>query len=60
MTESVFAGIDLHSNNVMIGIVDQSGQRLKFQKLECDLQKLLGSGSNGPSTFVRSAAAGSE
>ena len=30
------------------------------QKLECDLQKLLGSGSNGPSTFVRSAAAGSE
>jgi len=40
MTESVFAGIDLHSNNVMIGIVDQSGQRLKFQKLECDLQKV--------------------
>jgi hypothetical protein len=30
------------------------------QKLECDLQKLLGSGSNGPSTFMRTAAAGSE
>jgi len=40
MTESVFTGIDLHSNNVMIGIVDQNGQRLKFQKLECDLQQV--------------------
>jgi len=28
MTESLFAGIDLHSNNLMIGIVDQDGQRL--------------------------------
>ena len=26
MTEEVFAGIDLHSNNVLIGIVDESGR----------------------------------
>ena len=33
MTEEVFAGIDLHSNNVMIGIVDESGRRLSIRKL---------------------------
>jgi len=40
MTEPLMAGIDLHSNNVMIGIVDQSGQRLKHQKLDCDLKQV--------------------
>jgi predicted NBD/HSP70 family sugar kinase len=35
------AGIDLHSNNVMIGIVDENGQRLKHQKLDCDLKKIV-------------------
>lgn len=40
MTEQLFAGIDLHSNNLMIGIVDQNGQRLKHQKLECDLKQV--------------------
>jgi transposase len=40
MTKSVFAGIDLHSNNVMIGLVDESGQRLKHQKLQCDLKEV--------------------
>jgi transposase len=34
------AGIDLHSNNVMIGIVDQNGRRLKHQKADCDLQQV--------------------
>ena len=34
------AGIDLHSNNLVIGIVDQSGQRLKHQKLDCNVQKV--------------------
>lgn len=38
MTKALMAGIDLHSNNVMIGIVNQDGQRLKHQKLECDLK----------------------
>jgi transposase len=42
MTESLFAGIDLHSNNLMIGIVDQNGQRLKHQKLDCDLKQVAG------------------
>jgi transposase len=38
MKKPVFAGIDLHSNNLMIGIVDQSGRRLRQQKLSCDLK----------------------
>ena len=40
MTEVLFAGIDLHSNNVMIGVMDQSGRRLKHQKLECDIKQV--------------------
>ena len=42
MTKAVMAGIDLHSNNVMIGIVDQDGQRLKHQKLDCELTQVDG------------------
>ena len=42
MTKSLMAGIDLHSNNVMIGIVDQDGRRLKHRKLECDLKAVEG------------------
>lgn len=38
MTKQLMAGIDLHSNNLVIGLVDQDGQRLKHQKLACDLQ----------------------
>ena len=41
MKESLFAGIDLHSNNLMIGIVDQDGKRLKHQKLDCNLQQVV-------------------
>ena len=41
MEEPLFAGIDLHSNNLMIGIVDQNGRRLKHQKLECNLQQVV-------------------
>lgn len=41
MKESLFAGIDLHSNNLMIGIVDQDGRRLKHQKLDCDLPQVV-------------------
>ena len=40
MKQGVFAGIDLHSNNVMIGIVDEDGRRLKHQKLGCDLDQI--------------------
>lgn len=37
MTKQLMAGIDLHSNNVVIGIVNQDGQRIKHQKLPCEL-----------------------
>ena len=40
MKQGVYAGIDLHSNNVMIGIVDESGRRLRHQKLRCDLEAI--------------------
>jgi transposase len=35
------AGIDLHSNNLMIGIVDQSGRRLRHQKVDCELKQVV-------------------
>jgi transposase len=35
------AGIDLHSNNAMVGLMDQEGRRLAHQKLECDLKKIV-------------------
>jgi transposase len=41
MTKSLVAGIDLHSNNVMIGMVDQDGRRLKHQKLACELDEVV-------------------
>jgi transposase len=40
MTKTLMAGIDLHSNNVMIGIVDEKGRRLTHQKLPCDLPQV--------------------
>ena len=40
MTKGLMAGIDLHSNNVMIGIVDEKGRRLTHQKLPCDLPQV--------------------
>lgn len=40
MKEQVCAGIDLHSNNVMLGIVDENGRRLKHQKLPCELERI--------------------
>ena len=41
MTKTLMAGIDLHSNNLMIGMVDQDGQRVGHQKLECELKAVL-------------------
>ena len=38
MTKQLMAGIDLHGNNLVIGLVDQDGGRLKHQKLACDLE----------------------
>lgn len=39
-TEKVIAGIDLHSNNVVIGVMNQDGKRLSHQKLGCDLAQV--------------------
>jgi transposase len=37
----IMVGIDLHSNNVLCGLMDESGRRLLHQKLPCDLAAIL-------------------
>ncbi len=39
--KDLMAGIDLHSNNIMVGIVDGKGKRLAQQKLPCELKRIL-------------------
>jgi transposase len=39
--KDLMAGIDLHSNNIMVGIVDGTGRRLVHQKLPCELKCVL-------------------
>jgi transposase len=39
--KDLMAGIDLHSNNIMVGIVDQEGKRVAQQKLPCELKGIL-------------------
>lgn len=39
--KKVMAGIDLHSNNLVIGIIDSEGKRLLHRKLDCQLNKVL-------------------
>jgi hypothetical protein len=36
--EKLIAGIDLHSNNVMIGLMNQDGKRVAHRKLDCELK----------------------
>ena len=36
--KDIMAGVDLHSNNLMLALVDQDGQRLMHQRLACDLK----------------------
>jgi len=36
----VMAGIDLHSNNLVVGVVDSDGKRLGCRKLDCDLKEV--------------------
>ena len=38
--DKLIAGLDLHSNNVMIGLINQDGKRVAHRKLECDLHKI--------------------
>ena len=39
--DKLIAGIDLHSNNVMIGVINQDGKRVAHQKLDCDLKEVV-------------------
>jgi len=38
--KKVVAGIDLHSNNVVIGIMDLDGKRVTHRKVECKLSEI--------------------
>jgi transposase len=38
--EKVIAGIDLHGNNLVIGVINQDGKRLLHRTLECDLKQV--------------------
>src|SRR6185436_18630951 len=35
--KDIMAGIDLHSNNLMLALVDQNGGRIFHKKLRCEL-----------------------
>jgi transposase len=37
----IMVGIDLHSNNALCGLMDESGRRLLHQQLPCDLAAIL-------------------
>jgi transposase len=37
----ILVGIDLHSNNALCGLMDESGRRLVHKKLPCDLATIL-------------------
>ena len=39
--KKVIAGMDLHSNNVVIGIMDMDGKRLASRKLPCELKEVV-------------------
>jgi transposase len=39
--EKLHAGIDLHSNNLTIGLVNQDGKRVAHRKLDCDLNQVV-------------------
>jgi transposase len=36
----LIAGLDLHSNNVMIGVIDSDGKRVAHRNLDCDLKQV--------------------
>ena len=39
--DRLIAGIDLHSNNLMIGVINQDGKRVAHRKLDCDFGAVL-------------------
>lgn len=38
--KDIMAGVDLHSNNLMLALVDRNGQRLFHKKLACELPRV--------------------
>jgi transposase len=40
-TEKLIAGIDLHGNNLVIGVINQDGKRIAYRKLDCELEQVL-------------------
>ena len=38
--DKVIAGIDLHGNNLVIGVINQDGKRLTHRKLDCELEQV--------------------
>jgi hypothetical protein len=38
--DKLFAGIDLHGNNLVIGVIDQDGRRVTHRKLDCQLDQV--------------------
>ena len=40
-TDKVIAGIDLHGNNLVIGLMKQDGTRVAHRKLDCRLEQVL-------------------
>lgn len=41
-TDKLIAGIDLHSNNLVIGLINQDGKRIVHRTMECDLKQVTG------------------
>lgn len=41
MQKQSYAGIDLHSNNLVVAIVDSSGKRLNHRRLSCSMSEVL-------------------
>ncbi len=39
--KKVVAGMDLHSNNVVIGIMDLDGKRVASRKVPCELKEVV-------------------
>ena len=37
----VVAGMDLHSNNVVIGIMDTDGKRVASRKVSCEIKEVV-------------------
>jgi transposase len=37
----LIAGIDLHSNNLVVGVINQDGKRIAHRKLDCELEQVL-------------------